>query len=97
MPGFFFPDKVSNFRSRILTNQKGELVVSNCQWNCIYEIQSNNLNLNYPNLLIYQIDFCFSKLYFSSLIQTKIECINKQLLFDVDWPNKAIWMEVIVK
>ena len=30
-----FSDKVSNFRNRILTNQKRELVVSNCQRNCI--------------------------------------------------------------
>ena len=30
-----FSDKVSNFRNRILTNQKRELVVSNCQWNCM--------------------------------------------------------------
>ena len=32
---FFFLDEVSNFRNRILTNQKRELVVSNCQLNCI--------------------------------------------------------------
>ena len=30
-----FFDEVSNFRNRILTNQKHELVVSNCQWNCM--------------------------------------------------------------
>ena len=29
-----FYDNVSNFRNRILTNQKHKLVVSNCQWNC---------------------------------------------------------------
>ena len=32
---FFFFDEVSNFRNRILTNQKRELVVSNCQLKCI--------------------------------------------------------------
>ena len=32
---FFFFDEVSNFRNRILTSQKRELVVSNCQLNCI--------------------------------------------------------------
>ena len=32
---FFFLDEVSNFRNRILTNQKRELVVSNCPLNCI--------------------------------------------------------------
>ena len=32
---FFFFDEVSNFRNRISTNQKRELVVSNCQLNCI--------------------------------------------------------------
>ena len=30
-------DKVSNFRKRISTNQKQELVVQNCQWNCMYD------------------------------------------------------------
>ena len=30
-----FSDEVSNFRNRILTNQKRELVVSNCQRNCM--------------------------------------------------------------
>ena len=29
---FFFYDKVSNFRNRILTNQKLELLKRNCQW-----------------------------------------------------------------
>ena len=29
------PDEVSNFCNRILTNQKQELVVRNCQWNCM--------------------------------------------------------------
>ena len=32
---FIFFDEVPNFRNRILTNQKRELVVSNCQLNCI--------------------------------------------------------------
>ena len=30
----FFFDEVSNFRNRILTNQKQEYVMKNCQWNC---------------------------------------------------------------
>ena len=30
-----FFDKVSNFHKRILINQRDELVVSNCQWNCM--------------------------------------------------------------
>ena len=34
-----FFDKVSNFRNRILTNQKRELMVSNCQRNCMFEKQ----------------------------------------------------------
>ena len=56
-----------------------------------YKIQSNNLNLNYANNLTNQTDFCLTKLYFSPLIQTKIEWINKQLLVDVNWLSKAIW------
>ena len=52
------------------------------------KIQANNLNLDYSNVLTNQIDFCFPKLYFSPLIRTKIECINKQLLVYINWPNK---------
>ena len=33
-----------------------------------YTMESNNLNLHYPNILTNQIDFCLPKLYFSSLI-----------------------------
>ena len=33
-------DEVSNFCNRILTNQKQELVVRNCQWNCMIIKQS---------------------------------------------------------
>ena len=29
-----FFDRISNFRNRILTNQKQVLLVRNCQWNC---------------------------------------------------------------
>ena len=28
--------QVSNFRNRISTNQKSELVIRNCQWNCMF-------------------------------------------------------------
>ena len=62
-----------------------------------YKLQSNNLNLDYTNILTSQIDFCFPKLRFSPLIRTKIECINKQLLVDVNWPNKAIWKSTLKK
>ena len=34
---FFFLDEVSNFRDRILTNQKQEFLVQNCQWNCMHQ------------------------------------------------------------
>ena len=30
-----FFDKASNLHNRILTNQKSELVIRNCQWNCM--------------------------------------------------------------
>ena len=39
-----FSDKVSNFRNRILTNQKRELVVSNCQLNCMLMSSADCLN-----------------------------------------------------
>ena len=31
----YFFDKVSNFRNSVLTNQKRELVISKCKWNCM--------------------------------------------------------------
>ena len=61
----------------------------------IYEIQPNNLNLDYPNILTNQTDFCFPKLYFSSLIRNKTESINKQPLIDVTWPNKVMWKSAL--
>ena len=62
-----------------------------------YRMQSNNLNLDYLNVLTNQIDFCFSKLYLSTLIRTKIECITKQLLVDINWPSKAIFNSALIK
>ena len=35
-----FSDKVSHFHNRILTNQKLELMVSNCQQNCMIRVAS---------------------------------------------------------
>ena len=40
-----FFDKVSNFRSRILTDQKPEKVIRNCQWNCMYIFSDNLLEV----------------------------------------------------
>ena len=40
-----FFDEVSNFRNIILTNQKRELAVSNCQWNCM-QSRSTNLSMS---------------------------------------------------
>ena len=62
-----------------------------------YKIKSNNSNLDYPNILTKRIDYFFPKLYFSPLIWTKIECINKQLLVNVNQPNKAIWKPALNK
>ena len=42
----------------------------------LYIIQSNNLILDYLNILSNQIDFCFPKLHVSPQIRTKIELIN---------------------
>ena len=42
------------------------------------------------NVVNIQIDFCFLKQNFSSLIRTQIEFINGQILGDVNWFNKAI-------
>ena len=65
------------------------------QKNLFYKIRSNNLNLDYPDILTDQIDFCFLKVYFSSLIRTKIECIDKQPLINVNRPNKAMWKSAL--
>ena len=61
------------------------------------KIQFNNLNLDYPNILTKKTDFYFPKLYSSPLIGAKIECINKQLLVDINWSNKAIWKSALNK
>ena len=47
---------------------------------------------DYLNVSTMEIDFCFSKLYFSSLIQTwvKFMRISKQLLIEINQVNKAI-------
>ena len=34
-----FFDEVSNFRNKILTNLKPELMIRNCQWNCMHNIE----------------------------------------------------------
>ena len=41
-----FFDEVSNFRNRTLTNQKQELVVQNCQWNCMFFVTFFIFNFN---------------------------------------------------
>ena len=35
-------DEVSNFPNRILTSQKAQLVIKNCQWNCMLWNKENN-------------------------------------------------------
>lgn len=45
---FFFVDKVLNFRSWILTNQKQEFVITNYLWNCMCFIGSAFLNFQPP-------------------------------------------------
>ena len=39
-----FFDEASNFRYKILTNQKHELVVSNCRWNCMFKAGFSRLS-----------------------------------------------------
>ena len=41
---FSFFDEVPNFRSRLLTNQKPEWVIRNCQWNCIYNFNPRKID-----------------------------------------------------
>ena len=51
---FFFFDEVSNFRNRILTNQKQEFAVQSCQWNCLPQYF---LNWNITLRLLHRFDF----------------------------------------
>ena len=41
---FSFFDKVSNYRNKILTNQKTEWVIRSCKWNCMIDLSYNNYN-----------------------------------------------------
>ena len=34
----FVFDEISDFRNRLLTNQKRKQVVQNCQWKCMFDI-----------------------------------------------------------
>ena len=43
-----FFDEVSNVRNRILTNQIRELVVSNCQRNCINHMELRRHKITWP-------------------------------------------------
>ena len=49
----FIFEKVSNFRNRMITNQKTELVIKICQWNCmqrqIFEKYKLNLKMPHPS------------------------------------------------
>ena len=48
-----FFDEVSNFRNRILTNQKRELAVSNCQWNlCLFCWQKQTVDQTFLRFLL---------------------------------------------
>ena len=47
-------------------------------------------HFDYLKVLTMEVDLCFPTLCFSSLFQTLMDCINKQLLVDVNWLNKAI-------
>ena len=51
-----FFDEVSNFRIRILTNQKHELVVSSCQWNCMLGLTIKMMLRDVPDFFLK--DFC---------------------------------------
>ena len=80
-----FFDKVSNFRNSILTNQKRELVVYKCQWNCMLHINflTNNLTiytiqqskLNVINIILLKHHF-FSKSTMETL-RTMCEICSK--------------------
>ena len=44
-----------------------------------------------------QVDFGFPKLSFSSVMRTKTKRIHRQLMVDVNWPNKGIQKSVLNK
>ena len=37
----FFSDEVSSFRNKMLTNLEPELIIKNCQWNCMHNLKYN--------------------------------------------------------
>ena len=55
----------------------------------------NNFNSDQSTVFIVQIYFYLPKLYFSLLIGTQIDGINKQQLVLVNWLNKAIWKSAL--
>ena len=80
-----FPDELSNFRNRILINQKPEWVVRNCQWNCL------KVYLTFFSWIMKKIRTCIRRLkkqgfviwYISySLLKLNccLNCINLALL-----------------
>ena len=50
-----FLEEVSNFCNRILINQKHELVVCNCQWNCMNDFISWFFKLTNHMILIFSV------------------------------------------
>ena len=61
-----FFDEVTNFRNRILTNQKHELVVCNCQCNCILNAHFSSIQrINVVNLDFVQTN---NQVFFFSIL-----------------------------
>ena len=73
-----FFDKVSNLRNRTLTNQKPELVIRNCQWNCMLGSKyglSRYITVYYSDRYMYSCLFIRNptiKRNFSSVVIVKI-------------------------
>ena len=56
----FLFEKASNFSNRILTNQKPELVIKSCQWNCMQTSFIFSVMVSLKNVVAYcELHICF--------------------------------------
>ena len=86
-----FFDEVSNFCNRILTNQKRELVVSNCQWNCIFTLLTK-ANCRPDFSAISASSFFSASFFFSSNKRAIDDVLEQHLAIPLD---EKEWIELV--
>ena len=83
----YFFDEVSNFCNRILTNQKRELVVSNCQWNCMFTLLTK-ANCRPDFSAISASSFFSASFFFSSNKRAIDDVLEQHLAIPLDEKNE---------